>query len=134
MKKYFFIKKEGGNMVVSVSEDGCRYLTENSIFPALPDDPEEQEKVARRFLETIAEDPRWEHCTDKVFEGAIIVSESVEMCRELEKMPFDKAFDYEGNEILCHATGYEVCLGDPDNAGDWWNEYVLPDGTIEYGR
>lgn len=30
--------------------------------------------------------------------------------RELETMPFDKAFETEnGNEELCHATGYEVC-------------------------
>ena len=56
------------------------------------------------------------------------------MRRELERMPFDKMFTFERNETLCHATGYEVCLGDPDNAWDWWNEYVLPDGTIEYGR
>lgn len=60
--------------------------------------------------------------------------EKKEMRRELERMPFDKAFTFERNETLCHATGYEVCLGDPDNAADWWNEYVLPDGTIEYGR
>lgn len=40
-----------------------------------------------------------------------------EMRRELETMPFDKAFTTEsGNEELCHATGYEVCLGDPDDA------------------
>lgn len=60
--------------------------------------------------------------------------EKKEMRRELERMPFDKVFTFERNETFCHATGYEVCLGDPDNAADWWNEYVLPDGTIEYGR
>lgn len=57
-----------------------------------------------------------------------------EMRRELDNMPFDKVFTYEHNETLCHATGYEVCLGDPENSSDWWNEYVLPDGSLEYGR
>ena len=55
--------------------------------------------------------------------------------RELDQMPFDKVFEYEGNETLFHATGYEVCLGDPGKLADWWNEYVSPDGKVtEYGR
>ena len=50
--------------------------------------------------------------------------------KKLNKMPFDMRF---GNE-LCHATGYEVCLGDANNPADWWYEYERADGTLEYGR
>lgn len=134
MKKYYFVKTEKCNMVVSESEDGYRYLTENSIFPDLPNDPKEQERVAKSFIRSIAYDDNWNKCTKKVLKKGVIIAESVEMCRELDKMPFDKVFEYNGNECLCHATGLEVCLGDPYNACDWWNEYVLPDGTFEYGR
>lgn len=134
MKKYYFVKTEKCNMVVSESEDGYRYLTENSMFPTLPNDPKEQERVAKSFIRSIAYDDNWYKCTKKVLKKGVIIAESVEMCRELEKIPFDKVFEYKGNECLCHATGLEVCLGDPYNERDWWNEYVLPDGTFEYGR
>lgn len=30
--------------------------------------------------------------------------------RRLEKMPFDKRFDVNGNSELCHATGYEALI------------------------
>lgn len=56
---------------------------------------------------------------------------------ELEHIPCDKKFSFDGNEVFCHATGYEVCavdLGDKDDAPSWWNEYVLPDGSFGYGR
>lgn len=48
---------------------------------------------------------------------------------ELEVMPFDKVFDVNGSEELCHATGYEVFY---DN--EWWNEYIDSDGEIHLGR
>lgn len=55
--------------------------------------------------------------------------------RELKEMPFDKAFIVEGgNEELCHATGIEVCWGDPKNPADWWNEYEDSFGELHYGR
>lgn len=56
---------------------------------------------------------------------------------ELERIPCDKRFSYNGNETFCHATGYEVAIIDIGETNDdptWWNEYVLPDGTREYGR
>ena len=57
------------------------------------------------------------------------------MIRRLEKMPFDKMFITEnGNQELCHATGYEVCDGNPKNPSDWWNEYEDDDGNLYYGR
>lgn len=58
------------------------------------------------------------------------------MRRELEKMPFDKMFELDNHyhQELCHATGYEVCLGDPDNSVDWWNEYEDSNGDLHYGR
>ena len=52
--------------------------------------------------------------------------------RLLEEMPFDMAFEVNGNRELCHATGKEVMF---DNLpGDWWNEYVDRDGNFHYGR
>ena len=58
----------------------------------------------------------------------------MEYRRELETMPFDKMFEVGGNQELCHATGYEVCLGDPADQSDWWNEYVDSTGAYQYGR
>ena len=55
--------------------------------------------------------------------------------RELETMPFDKMFEVaEGRWELCHATGREVCFGDPSDPADWWNEYIDSDGDYWYGR
>lgn len=56
--------------------------------------------------------------------------------RALDEMPFDKAFENSnGNEVLCHATGYEVCMGNPLVLADWWNEYVDPEtDELYYGR
>ena len=55
--------------------------------------------------------------------------------RELETMPFDKMFEVaEGRQELCHATGIEVCFGNPDNLADWWNEYQDSEGDFWYGR
>lgn len=54
------------------------------------------------------------------------------MIRRLDHMPFDKSFD--GGFSLCHATGFERCLGNPNNPADWWNEYEDQDGNLEYGR
>ncbi len=56
----------------------------------------------------------------------------VELRRRLDHMPFDRSFD--GGFTLCHATGYEVCFGNPNNHADWWNEYEDLDGNLEYGR
>ena len=53
-----------------------------------------------------------------------------EMTREeLNVMPFDKRFDVDGSDELCHATGYEVFY-----LGEWWNEYVDSNGDIHLGR
>lgn len=49
--------------------------------------------------------------------------------RCLEKMPFDKRFDVDGNSELCHATGYEVFDGE-----DWWDEFVDSNGDFQYER
>ena len=46
--------------------------------------------------------------------------------RELETIPFD----IKG----MHATGYEVCLGDPSDPADWWLEYEDADGDLHYYR
>ena len=52
------------------------------------------------------------------------------MFRELETMPFDKAFTVGGNEQLCNATGYEWV----DGNGECWNGYVDSNGDYHYGR
>ena len=49
--------------------------------------------------------------------------------RRLDEMPFDKVFSVNGNEELCHATGYEVFKN-----GQWWNEYEDSEGELHYGR
>jgi hypothetical protein len=49
--------------------------------------------------------------------------------RQLPMMPYDKAFDVDGNEELCHTTGFEVLDG-----GVWWNEYVDSNGDFHYGN
>lgn len=55
--------------------------------------------------------------------------------RELENMPYDKMFENaNGQEELCHATGYEVCCGNPDVPGDWWDEYIDSLGDTHLGR
>lgn len=54
--------------------------------------------------------------------------------RKLERMPFDKRFDVDGRSENCHATGYEVCWGTPDDPSDWWEEYEGSDGSLQYGR
>ncbi len=57
--------------------------------------------------------------------------------REIDRIPCDKMFSYNGNNILRHATGYEVAIidtGEPNDEPTWWNEYALPDGSIVYGR
>ena len=48
---------------------------------------------------------------------------------KLDTMPFDKRFDVDGNEELCHATGYTVFDGT-----DWWDELVDSNGDLQYGR
>ena len=54
--------------------------------------------------------------------------------RALPQMPYDHAFETSsGNEELCHATGYEVCMGNPDNCQDWWFEYTDKEGNLYYG-
>ena len=60
--------------------------------------------------------------------------EEIEMRIKLDEMPFDHAFNIDGNEQLCHATGYVVCLGDSENPADWWNEYEDVNGDLHYGR
>lgn len=49
--------------------------------------------------------------------------------RVLEGMAFDKVFNVDGNEELCHSTGEEVYLN-----GEWWNIYEDYDGNEHYGR
>ena len=57
------------------------------------------------------------------------------MRRELATMPHDRHFYNSAGELVsCHATGYEVCKGDPGNPADWWDEFEDGDGELYYGR
>ena len=49
--------------------------------------------------------------------------------RELDYVPYDHSFITDnGNEELCHATGYEWFDG-----SRWWNEYEDSEGNLYYG-
>lgn len=83
MKKLYFCKTNGYNMVVSVDdENNCRYLTETKDFPRIEEmDVEEKENTARKFLEAVEDDSSWEDdCTyDQIF------VDGVEVLAEIEK-------------------------------------------------
>lgn len=54
--------------------------------------------------------------------------------RELQETPYDKVFDVDGSEELCHATGLEINFSDPEDSTEWWNEYIDRNGEFHYGR
>lgn len=82
MKKLYFAKTNGYNMLVSADADkNCRYLTETTDFPSIVNlDPEEQAQAAKEFLELIEDDSSWEDdCShDEIF------SDGVEIITEIE--------------------------------------------------
>lgn len=86
MKKLYFIKTNGYNMVVSVDgENNCRYLTETAEFPyIMEDEPEEQARKALEFLESVEDDSSWEDdCTYyQLFEE---FEYDIEIIAEIEK-------------------------------------------------
>lgn len=52
---------------------------------------------------------------------------------ESECMAFDHVFEVNGNEELCHHTGYEVhFVGEPEDI--WWYEFVDSNGELHYGN
>lgn len=68
MRKLFYVRTNGYDMVVSVDSDGdCRYMIENEYFPILAEDPEER---AKEFLNSIEDDSSWQDdCTySQIFE------------------------------------------------------------------
>ena len=56
------------------------------------------------------------------------------LTRKLEIIPYDKVFFTDKGEELCHATGIEICTGNPDAPEDWRNEYIDSSGDYHYGR
>lgn len=58
-----------------------------------------------------------------------MILDNMTLTRDLDTMPFDRAFDVNGNEELCHATGVEVFIN-----GEWWNEYIDSNEDYHYGR
>lgn len=83
-RKLYFVETNGYNMVVSVDKDkDCRYLTETEDFPDIMyDDPEEQERKALEFLNSVEDDSSWEDdCSyEQIFEEF-----PVEIIAEIEK-------------------------------------------------
>lgn len=49
--------------------------------------------------------------------------------REENTIRFDHAFYVDGNEELCHHTGYEVFID-----GIWWGEFEDRNGDLHYGN
>ena len=54
--------------------------------------------------------------------------------RELAEMPADKVFYIDGRPEMCHATGFEICDGEPEDQAAWWNEYQDSKNNYHYGR
>lgn len=46
-----------------------------------------------------------------------------------DEVVFDKVFPVNGNEELCHHTGFEKLM-----FGQWWYEYEDSEGELHYGR
>lgn len=86
MKKLYFVKTNGYNMLVSVDEEyNCRYLTETEDFPYIAnDDPDIQKEKALDFLETVEDDSSWEDdCSyDQIFEE---FPDDIEIIAEIKK-------------------------------------------------
>ena len=86
MKKLYFVKTNGYNMLVSVDDEyNCRYLTETEDFPYITnDEPEIQKEKALDFLETVEDDSGWEDdCSyDQIFEE---FPDDIEIIAEIEK-------------------------------------------------
>ena len=83
LKKVYFLKTNGYNMLVSVDVDrNCKYLTETDEFPIIVNlEPEEQKEKIEKFIETVEDDTSWESdCTyDQIF------ADSVDVMAETEK-------------------------------------------------
>lgn len=59
MKKLYFVKTNGYNMLVSVDQgNNCRYLMETDKFPYLEQD--EEQVQALKFLNKMEDDSGWE--------------------------------------------------------------------------
>lgn len=73
LRKLYFVKTNGYNMVVSVDNKGnCRYLTETEEFPYIVGmNDEEQQIAANEFLSAIEDDSGWkDDCEyDEIFAG-----------------------------------------------------------------
>lgn len=90
-------------------------------FETTPEEQEEIDQVVNELMEELGIDME-------------VNKMGKELRRELEEMPIDKVFFTENGEELCHATGFEVCNGNPNDPSDWWNEYEDSEGDFHYGR
>lgn len=87
IKKVYFLKTDGYNMLVSVDEKkNCRYLTETSDFPYLlgMEDDKQKQAAVMQFLESVEDDSSWEDdCSYfQIFEE---FQEDIEILGEVEK-------------------------------------------------
>ena len=81
MKKIYYTRTTGYNMVVSVDDQGeCRYMTENQYFPKLSDDPDVMHEQIMDFLKSIEDDSSWsDDCDyDQIFVDEVDILDEIE--------------------------------------------------------
>lgn len=81
MKKLFYVRTNGYDMVVSVDNQGdCRYMTENQYFPSLSEDPDVMHEQILDFLESIEDDSSWsDDCDyDQIFVNEVDILAEIE--------------------------------------------------------
>lgn len=81
MKKIYYVRTNGYDMVVSVDNCGdCRYMTENQYFPSLSEEPEVMHEQILDFLKSIEDDSSWsDDCDyDQVFVDEVDILAEIE--------------------------------------------------------
>ena len=86
MKKLYYVKTNGYDMVVSVDkEDNIRFLTETEDFPYHPNEEE-----ALPFLEEVDDDSGWDDSYKGTFDD-FIAGDEVEVLAQIESERLDPA-------------------------------------------
>lgn len=81
MKKLYYVRTNGYDMVVSVDNYGdCRYMTENQYFPSLSEEPEVMHEQILDFLQSIEDDSSWsDDCDyDQIFVDEVDILDEIE--------------------------------------------------------
>ena len=81
MKKIYYVRTNGYDMVVSVDNcGGCRYMTENQYFPLLSEEPEVMHEQILDFLQSIEDNSSWsDDCDyDQIFVDEVDILAEIE--------------------------------------------------------